>query len=66
MNLKSSQTSKALAIKNPGVQVLEDDAVESEKSRIQEKIVRNDMKTILQTSLYPECNSQVEIENPTI
>ena len=58
--------SKALAIKNPGVQVLEDDAVESEKSRIQEKIVRNDMKTILQTSLYPECNSQVEIENPTI
>ena len=32
----------------------EDEAVESEESRIQAKVCETDMKTLVQTFLYPE------------
>ena len=61
--LNSAETSPALSITNLGIQVIEDEAVESEESRIQTKVVNIDMKTLVKTFLCPECDSQVEIKN---
>ena len=63
--LKSTETSAALAIESPGIQVTEDEAVESEESQSQVKVVKINMKTLAQTFLGPEYSSQVEIENAT-
>ena len=63
--LKSNETLTTLAIKNQGIQLTEDEAIESEKSRIQEKVLKIDTETLVPRSLCPECNSQVEIENVT-
>ena len=63
--LRSTEKSTALAIKNSGTQVTENEAVESEESRIQAKVCETDMKTLVQTFLYPEWISLLEIENVT-
>ena len=38
-------------IKNSGIQVTDDETVESEESWIQAKVVKNDMKMFSQTSM---------------
>ena len=63
--LKSTETSAALAIESPGIQVTKDEAVESEESQSQVKVVKINMKTLAQTFLGPEYSLQVEIENET-
>ena len=63
--LKSTETTAALAIENPGIQVTNDEAVESEESWIQAKVVKINMKILAQTSLCAERNSQLKTENAT-
>ena len=48
--LKSTETTAALATENSGIQVTDDETVESEESWIQAKVVKNDMKMFSQTS----------------
>ena len=52
-----------LTIENPGIQVIEDEDVDSEK--IHAKVVKIDVKTLVQTFLCQECSLQVEMENAT-
>ena len=49
--LKSTETTAALATENSGIQVTDDETVESEESWIQAKVVKNDMKMFSQTSM---------------
>ena len=49
--LKSTETTAALATENSGIQVTDDETVESEESWIQAKLVKNDMKMFSQTSM---------------
>ena len=52
-----------LTIENPGIQVIEDEDVDLEK--IQAKVVKIDVKTLVQTFFCQECSLQVEMENAT-
>ena len=61
--LKSTEKSTVLTIENPGIQVIEDEDVDSEK--IQAKVVKIDVKTLVQTFFCQECSLQVEMENVT-
>lgn len=54
-----------LVIGNPGIQLTEDGTLKSEELRIQAKVAKIDIKTFVQTFLFPEWNPQVEIENAT-
>ena len=40
-----------------------DEVVESSKTQTVVKIVKIDMKPLVETFLYPECNPQVDIKN---
>lgn len=62
---QSTETSTELAIENLGIKVGEDEALESEESQIQVKVVEIIIKTFVPTFLCPVCKSQVEMENVT-
>ena len=54
---QSTETSTELAIENLGIKVGEDEALESEESQIQVKVVEIIIKTFVPTFLCPVCNS---------
>lgn len=62
---QSTETSTELAIENLGIKVGEDEALESEESQIQVKVVEIIIKAFVPTFLCPVCKSQVEMENVT-
>lgn len=62
---QSTETSTELAIENLGIKVGEDEALESEESQVQVKVVEIIIKTFVPTFLCPVCKSQVEMENVT-
>ena len=62
---QSTETSTELANENLGIKVGEDEALESEESQIQVKVVEIIIKTFVPTFLCPVCKSQVEMENVT-
>lgn len=64
-SVRSTKTLTVLVIENPGIQLTEDGTLKSEELRIQAKVAKIDIKTFVQTFLFPEWNPQVEIENAT-
>ena len=61
--LKSTEPSTVVEIENSGTEVAKDEVVESNKTQTEAKIVKIDMKPLVATFLYPECNPQVDIKN---
>ena len=61
--LKSTEPSTVVEIENSGTEVTKDEVVESSKTQTEAKIVKIDLKPLVATFLYPECNPQVDIKN---
>ena len=55
--LKSFETSAAVEIENQGTVVTKDEAIESDETQIEVKVVKIDIKTLVANFLYQICST---------
>ena len=55
--LKSFETSTAVEIENQGTVVTKDEAIESDETQIEAKVVKIDIKTLVANFLYQICST---------
>ena len=61
--LKSTEITTVSEMENPGVVVTKEESEHHENTKIVAKVVKIDLKSLIQTFLCPDCSAPVEVEN---